>query len=184
MLAAACLALHGQNADPAWDSLNRAYRALETKAYDAAVENFLAAVEVAPDRSSIRKDLAYTYLKIGETEAARGQFSEAMRLAPGDHHAALDFAFLCYETGRTVEARRVFNRVRTQGDPASRETAERAFQNIDLSLAEGIEQWTRALALHPDDFSAHHELARLVMSAEVIGMERSSRVGQTRRAAR
>ncbi|HSB16621.1 MAG TPA: tetratricopeptide repeat protein [Bryobacteraceae bacterium] len=162
LLPLSVLALCGQiPKDPSARLLDEAYKALRAKHYDSAIESFRKAIDLAPDRAAVRKDLAYTYLKIGETEAARGQFSEAMRLAPGDHHAALEFAFLCYETGKTVEARRVFDRVRMQGDPASRETAGRAFQNVDRSLAEGIEQWTRALALHPDDFSAHHELARL-----------------------
>src|SRR5205809_3852866 len=40
---------------------------------------FLRAIDGAPDWASIRKDLAYTYLKIGETEAARDQFAEADR---------------------------------------------------------------------------------------------------------
>ncbi|MEN6535300.1 MAG: tetratricopeptide repeat protein, partial [Bryobacteraceae bacterium] len=35
-----------------------------------------------------------------------------------------------------------------------------AFANIDRLLAEGIERWTAALKLQPNDFSAHHELAR------------------------
>ena len=47
------------------------------------------------------------------------------------------------------------------GDPASRATAERAFQNIDRPLAEGIERWTKAIQLGADNFSAHFELATL-----------------------
>jgi Tfp pilus assembly protein PilF len=162
LLPLSVLALCGQiPKDPAACLLDEAYKALRAKHYDSAIESFRKAIDLAPDRAVAHKDLAYTYLRIGETEAARDEFSEAMRLAPGDHHTALEFGFLCHETGKTVEARRVFDRVRMQGDPASSETAEKAFQNIDRSLAEGIAQWTRALALHPDDFSAHHELARL-----------------------
>src|SRR6202043_3081010 len=113
--------------------------------YDQAVTAFRQATELAPNRASIHKDLAYTLLKIGENEIARDQFAEAMRLDPADQHLALEFAFLCYETKQQAEARRIFNRIRKTGDA----TAEQAFQNIDRPLAEGIERWTKALAMSP-----------------------------------
>jgi Tfp pilus assembly protein PilF len=109
----------------------------------------------------VRKDLAYTYLKIGENTAARDQFREAMLLDPKDFHVALEYAFLCDETKEQAQARRVFDRVRHTGDPESRATAERAFQNIDRPLAEGIARWTQAIQLGADNFSAHFELATL-----------------------
>jgi len=161
LLAAACLALRGQAPDPARDPLERAYKALETKAYDTAVGFFVAAIQAAPERASVRKDLGYTYLKMGETEAARDQFAEAVRLAPADFQAALEYAFLCHETGKTAVARHVFDQVRKAGDPASRAAAETAFENIDRPLAEGIERWSEAIAANPDDFNAHRELATL-----------------------
>ncbi|MCC6857890.1 MAG: tetratricopeptide repeat protein, partial [Bryobacterales bacterium] len=118
-------------------------------------------LEVAPGRASARKDLGYTYLKVGEPEAAREQFREAMRLDPADRQVALEYAFLCYETKRQAEARRVFDRLRKTGDAASRATAEQAFQNIDRPLREGIERWRKAVELTPGNFGAHYELARL-----------------------
>jgi len=161
LLAAACAVLCGQAPDPALDPLDRAYKALAAQSYDEAIAAFLSAMGKAPDRPSIRKDLAYAYLKIGETEAARDQFAEAVRLAPEDFHAALEYAFLCHDTRMTAAARGVFDQVRRRGDPASRATAETAFQNIDRPLAEGIERWLRALESNPDDFTAHHEVAVL-----------------------
>ncbi len=166
LLVAACLALSGQAPDPAWDPLDKAYKALEIKAYDKAVALFLAAAKEAPDRPSIRKDLAYAYLKIGETGAARDQFAEVVRLAPGDFQAALEYAFLCHETGKTAVAHNVFDQVRKAGDSVSRAAAETAFQNIDRPLAEGIERWTAALEVDPGDFNAHRELAILADSRE------------------
>jgi Tfp pilus assembly protein PilF len=168
LLAAACLVLSGQAPDPAREPLEQAYKALETKAYDAAVGFFLAAVQQAPDRAAIRKDLGYTYLRMGETEAARDQFAEAVRLAPDDFQAALEYAFLCHETGKTALAHHVFDQVRNTGDPASRATAETAFQNIDRPLAEGIERWSEAIAANPDDFNAHRELAMLADRREEL----------------
>src|SRR2546426_2143082 len=152
---------NAQPPDPAYEPLSQAYQRLQTKQYDDAIEFFLRAMVAAPNRLDIRKDLAYTYLKVGETEAARDQFADAMRLDPADHHVALEYAFLCHETKMQAEARRVFDRIRKSGDPESRVTAESAFQNIDRPLAAGIERWKKALELAPANFAAHHELAGL-----------------------
>src|ERR1019366_9092775 len=45
---------------------DRAYAALRARDYDAAVPSFLAAIQAAPARADIRKDLAYTYLNIDD----------------------------------------------------------------------------------------------------------------------
>jgi Tfp pilus assembly protein PilF len=147
--------------DPAYAPLSKAYEFLRAKDYDRAISFFEKAIDASPSRGSLRKDLAYTLLKAGETEAARDQFGEAMRLDPRDIHVALEYAFLCYETKQQAEARRIFDRIRKTGDPASAATAEQAFQNIDAPLHAGIERWTKALELNPGNFSAHQELASL-----------------------
>ncbi len=157
----ACGLAGAQTPDPAYEPLNKAYEALRGRRYDDAVVLFLKAIEAAPARAAVRKDLAYTYLKIGENEAARNQFREAMLLDPKDLHVALEYAFLCNETKQQAQARRVFDRIRKAGDPEARATAERAFQNIDRPLAEGIERWSEAIALGGDNFSGHFELATL-----------------------
>ncbi len=153
----ACALAGAQVRDPAYDPLANAYAALRGRVYDQAIAGFLEALQLAPGRAAIRKDLAYTYLKIGESEAARDQFHEAVRLDPGDTQAALEYAFLCYETKQQAEARRVFDRLRKTGNA----TAEQAFQNIDAPLRAGIERWRKALELGADSFSTHYELATL-----------------------
>jgi Tfp pilus assembly protein PilF len=141
--------------------LNQAYSALREKRYEEAIALFRKSIGPGPATAALHKDLAYTYLKTGDSEAARDEFRRAMELDPQDHHAALEYAFLCFETRQQAEARRVFDRVRAAGDEASRQTAEQAFQNIDVPLGAGIERWTMALQRQPDDFSAHQELAAL-----------------------
>jgi tetratricopeptide (TPR) repeat protein len=157
LLLTATLTLAAQSPDPAYQPLQQAYDALRLKNYDQAVAGFQQAIALAPNRATIRKDLAYTLLKVGENDAARDQFAEAMRLDPSDQHVALEYAFLCYETNRKVIARRIFDRIRKTGDA----TAEQAFQNIDRPLAEGIARWQKALEISPENFSAHLELAGL-----------------------
>ena len=83
ILLLACGCAGAQVPDPAYDPLNKAYQELRNRKYDDAVTLFLKAIEAAPGRSSIHKDLAYTYLKIGENVLARDQFHEAMRLDTG-----------------------------------------------------------------------------------------------------
>lgn len=138
---------------------DQAYDALRERRLDAAIQLFLKAIEESPQNPALRKDLAYAYLKTGQTEAARDEFAAAWRLDPADFHAALEYAFLCHETGEKAEARRVFDDVRQRATEGARATAETAFQNIDRALAEGIERWRRAAELEPDNFSAHRELA-------------------------
>ena len=156
-----CLRAHAQTPDPADQPLERAYQALREKNYDQAIAGFKQAITLAADRASIRKDLAYTLLKVGENEGARDQFGEAMRLDPTDQHVALEYAFLCYETKQQALARRIFDRIRKTADPALQSTAEQAFQNIDRPLAEGIARWQKALEGDQANFSAHQELATL-----------------------
>ncbi len=133
LVALALQSAAAQEPDSAYRPLQHAYDTLREKKYDQAVTAFRQAIELAPNRPSIRKDLAYTLLKVGENEAARDQFAEAMRLDPADQHVALEYAFLCYETKQQAEARRIFDRIRKTGDA----TAEQAFQNIDQPLADG-----------------------------------------------
>jgi Tfp pilus assembly protein PilF len=161
MRAVALLAVCGlacaQPPNPAYEPLARAYDALRARDYDSAIASFLKGIEAAPRRASIRKDLAYTYLKIGENELARDQFREAIEIDPNDTQVALDYAFLCYETKEQTQARRIFDRIRKTGNA----TAEQAFQSIDAPLAQGIERWKKAIEMGADNFSAHFELATL-----------------------
>jgi tetratricopeptide (TPR) repeat protein len=161
-LAAGCAA--GQS------PLNQAYEALRAKDYDRAVRLFLEGIERDPANPRIRQDIAYTYLKTGDTEAARAQFGEAVRLNSTDCHTALEYAFLCYESKEKATARRIFDRIRKNGDEASRATAEAAFQNVDRPLAEGIARWQQALAANPNDFSAHQELATLAEQRDELAL--------------
>jgi Tfp pilus assembly protein PilF len=142
--------------------LEAAYRALAARDYGEALAGFEQAVALAPARADIRKDYAYTLLKVGETAAARDQFAEVMRLDPADEHAALEYAFLCYETQQPAAARRTFDRLRRRGNQAAAE----AFENIDRPLREGIARWQQVLRGEPENFSAHEELARLAEQRE------------------
>lgn len=156
-LVALCGLAFGQPPDAAYEPLARAYEALRARDYDTAVAGFLKAIEASPHRAAIRKDLGYTYLKIGENEQARDQFRTAMEIEPADTQVAMEYAFLCNDSGEQAQARRIFDRIRRTGNTV----AEGAFHNIDDPLAAGIERWKAAIAMGADNFSAHFELATL-----------------------
>lgn len=88
LLVLACLVLPAQTQDPATDPtqnseperthLEKAYESLREKKYSDAIQQFLEAIQAAPRRAGIRKDLGYVYLKIGETESARDTFEQAL----------------------------------------------------------------------------------------------------------
>src|ERR1700677_81073 len=170
LLALALSSMSAQTPDPAYQPLERAYQALRDKAYDQAIASFGQAISLSPNRASIRKDLAYTLLKIGENEAARDQFGEAMRIDPTDQHAALEYAFLCFETKQQALARRIFDGIRKTGASSSQSTAEQAFQNIDQPLAAGIARWQKAVEVEPGNFSAHQELATLAEQRDQLDL--------------
>ncbi len=153
--------------DPASDTLNQAYAALQSRDYDTAVTHFLQAIDLAPQRASIRKDLAYAYLKIGENDRARDQFQHAMLLDPKDLPVAMEYAFLCYESHEEAQARRIFDRIRKTDSPSA-PAAERAFRNIDDPLAAGIDRWQKAISLGADTFDAHYELASLAEQRDLL----------------
>lgn len=157
-------------ADPAAEAV-LGYEALRAGRYDAAVTAFERALEADPALRHVRKDLAYTLLRRGDREAARDHFDRLRREDPGDETSALEFAFLCYETRRVQEARRVFHMLRlaAKQDPVRR-TAEEAFQNVDRPLREGIERWSEAVRLAPQQWSAHEELAGLAEMRDELAL--------------
>jgi Tfp pilus assembly protein PilF len=170
VLLALCPLALAQPPDPAYEALAKAYDALRARDYDSAIAAFLKGIEAAPKRASIRKDLAYAYLKAGENVLARDQFREAMALDAADTETAMEYAFLCYETKERVQARRVFDWIRRTGTEPIRARAEQAFEDIDAPLAAGIERWKKAIEMGADNFSAHFELAVLAEERDELAL--------------
>lgn len=141
--------------------LDAAYAELRAQRYDAAIALFQKGLATNPAAVAPRKDLAYTLLKTGDTDGAREQFGVALEHAPQDHHLALEYAFLCFEAKERRIARLIFDRVRREGGPAERATAQTAFTNVDGELAAGLDRWLRAAQDSPGKFSIHQEIAHL-----------------------
>ncbi len=160
LLALACLVLPAQTQDPAYDPLEKAYRSLRERKYLDAIEQFIRAAQAAPGRASIRKELGYAYLKIGETESAREVFEQALRLEPADAATGLELAFLCHETGREARALELFDQVRRSGGAEAKQKAEEAYARVDGELRRAIERWSAAVEQDPANRAARLELAR------------------------
>lgn len=153
------------------EEAGRGYAALRAGEYDAAVAAFERALEADPGLRHVRKDLAYTLLRRGDREAARDHFDRLRREDPGDEQSALEYAFLCYETRRVQEARRVFHMLRLAAKQEGvRLTAEKAFENVDRPLREGIERWSEAVRRAPQQWSAHEELAQLAEMRDELAL--------------
>ena len=169
LLVLACLVLPAQTQDPVADppknseperaSLNRAYELLREKKYLLAIDQLVTAIQAAPRRTDIRKELAYAYLKVGERELAREMFEQALQLEPQDLRAALELAFLCYETGQEARALELLDLVRRSGDEESKKTAGETLARVDSALRASIEQWDAAVKQDAGNRAARLELA-------------------------
>ena len=150
--------------------LDSAYAELRANRYDAAIVLFQKGLAENSAAVAPRKDLAYTLLKTGDTDGAREQFRLALEHAPQDHHLALEYAFLCFEAKERRIARLIFDRVRREGAPAEKATAEKAFANVDGELEAGLKRWTAAAQDSPGKFSIHQEIAHLAEERDQLDL--------------
>ncbi len=148
--------------------LDSAYAELRAKRYDAAILLFKKGLAENPAAVAPRKDLAYTLLKTGDPDGAREQFRLALEHAPQDHHLALEYAFLSFEAKERRIARLIFDRIRREGSPETRATAQTAFDNIDRELAAGLERWQQAALQSPGKFSIHQEIGHLAEERDLL----------------
>src|SRR5205823_1357718 len=131
---------------------------------DAAVGAFRRVLALTPERSDVRKNLAYTLYKTGDDRGAQELFAEVVRRDSSDDHAALELAYLSYETldpAAHAVAYRLFSRLRSSRDSIVRGTAAEAFHNVDAALEARMNQWRDALRQQPDnpDFSLEYARA-------------------------
>lgn len=155
------LVLFAAGGVPAQDSVAaRAYQAKEARQLERAVALFEEAVAAEPGNLSLRKDLAYTLLAIGQTDKARDAFGVVMQRDAKDTYTALEYAFLCHETGRQEEAWMLFRTLRNAANAEHRATATRTFDAMDAELSARIARLQSAIGQDPGNYSSHLELAR------------------------
>jgi len=79
--------------------VNRAALFVERGETEAAIDEYRAALEIAPDRGSIRRKLAYRLLEVGDREEARREMERAAAILTEDGALRNDLALLAMESG-------------------------------------------------------------------------------------
>ena len=82
----------------------RGVRALDSRAFNAAVQSFRKAVDLAPENPSLHHKLGTALSLAGNTNAAVEQFQEAVRLSPSLAQAHYSLGVLAAAAGRHTEA--------------------------------------------------------------------------------
>ncbi|KPJ65535.1 MAG: hypothetical protein AMJ43_10505 [Coxiella sp. DG_40] len=72
--------------------------------YDKAVENFLAALRIRPDRPDVHNNIAVAYFELGEFDLAIKHWTEALRLTPDRPALHDNLAIVLYKEGKIDEA--------------------------------------------------------------------------------
>ena len=134
--------------------LTSAYVALRRSALDSAIAHFGRALALTPDRDDVRKELAYTYFRVGRNDLARMEFEIVVANDTLDEVAAMELAYLDYESldaSLRAKAHAVFNHLRTSRDSATRARAGEAFTSVDGALAARLAAIELDLARNPND---------------------------------
>jgi arylsulfatase A-like enzyme len=72
--------------------------------YDKAVENFLTALRIRPDRPDVHNNIAVAYFELGEFDLAIKHWTEALRLKPDRPALHDNLAIVLYKQGKIDEA--------------------------------------------------------------------------------
>jgi Flp pilus assembly protein TadD len=133
---------------------------------DEAADAFREAIRRRPQYDEAHYMLGTVLRQLGDADGALAEFRETIRLRPSSAEAQLSLGQLLHERGTKVEADAAFARARALNQQKADVQAStfavgigRARMN-DGQIAEAIAQFEKALALAPDNFEAHYELAR------------------------
>lgn len=129
--------------------LNNAYQDLRRKEYDAAIAKFRRVLEMDPRRAELHREIAYTYMKMGETEQAIEAFEAYEHARPGDPRNQLDLAYLYHQTKKEQQALELFRRVSRSKDVKLAAQARQAYEGIETQMVAEIARWSQAVAADP-----------------------------------
>ncbi len=147
--------------DPAYANLDRAYQALRAKDLDAAEAEFRRAAQVSPQRPDIHKELAYLYVRMGETEKAVAERETIRKLAPQDGENLMALGYLYFETRLEHMGVEMFELASRHPDREVRESAAEALAGVRRQYEPQIRRWKRLVEADPKNESARWELAQL-----------------------
>lgn len=160
--------LQAGDSDGAYGAFLLASRSEETRIAETArgllpdrhpwVNEFRAALALAPTHTGLRKELAYLLLAVGQEEEAMGELARVLEIDPADLQAAAQLASLEQKAGRPERAAEILEGARNAGDPASaaRRLGEKSLKSSYLQDAQKLFQ--KAWELEPGDPSLAYKL--------------------------
>lgn len=144
----------------------RGIRAAESGDYSTAVEHFRRGVEIAPDKLSLRYNLARALTLTGETAEAKAAFDEIIRRAPDDLDARTKLAELLGSRGQFQEALAQYREVLARSPQLADARFGYAGALVGLRrYREALDSLTESTKLFPDD--ARFAQARARLEAEI-----------------
>jgi tetratricopeptide (TPR) repeat protein len=156
----------------------------------AAIADFRRALEMNPDASDVRLDLAAAYEKTGANRDAIAALEERLRRAPGSADAEADLGFALVRLGRRDQAVAHFERAlklrgEEGGTPPVLDAAQ-AYEDGEMMLALGrlpgaIADFREALGMRPDYAEARLELAAAYERAGAMDAARTELTETLRR---
>ncbi|HTS70257.1 MAG TPA: tetratricopeptide repeat protein, partial [Terriglobia bacterium] len=145
-----------------YEPMDKAYKALAVKDYDAAITDLQEAARIAPARTDIHKQLAYAYIRTGQTEPAIREFERVHELDPRDSMALLQLGYLYDRAMRDEEAAAIFVRLSSGPDPQSAKMARVALAALGDKYKEEISRLQSNLSSDPNNLEARKELGLIL----------------------
>ena len=153
--------------DKYWrDIFNAGVAAIRQNKLDRAEEQYKLATEVLPDRVGAYKNLAYTYIQMGNDSLAVQTYVKVIELDPKDMESKNALGQLYYKTKDFDKAIETLKEVIDQADPKSKEYSQ-ALYNLAISYDfigqsdKALQAYHNALEANPGDKDLLFNLGRL-----------------------
>ena len=117
-----------------------AYRELDAKNYQAAIQEFQKALAQDPSNFRWREDLAYAELAAGSLEDARKDFEAVYRQQPGELTIALQLGYVCQRLDQEQDAEKYFEAATRSADDGIARVARSALQSLRASRQQALKQ--------------------------------------------
>jgi len=139
-----------------------------------AVVAFRRAITIRPDYDEAHYMLGTVLRQLGDGDAALAAFREAIRLRPESAESHLSLGQLLQQRGDRGGAAAAFDEARRLNQKKADVQASTFAVGVgrarlqDGNVRAAIEEFERALALAPDNFEAHYELARAFTASKQV----------------
>lgn len=169
--------------DPARELVQAAEAAQQKGDLRTAIEDFRKAVELRPERTSVRLELASALLAAGQLDAALDEDTHILKADPANASAQINAASVYFRQGDINRARYLFELIH-KAHPANVNAATGlAYVYIKLQRYDQAEALLAPLAgAHSDDLTLQYlfAYAQILNGDDAEGVPRMERVAQAR----